>query len=533
MANIQRLYPHLVDKIAAGEVIERPASIVKELVENALDAGARFIKISIEEGGKKKIQIIDDGFGMTAEDVALCVERHATSKIKNEADLFSIHSFGFRGEALPSIAAVSHLTIDSKHREGNGVEGARVEVRGAETMLVRAVGCPLGTTVTVENLFFNTPARRKFLKSDTVESGHIQETVLRLALGSPNCGFELSIDGKRKLLAQATEDPLRRLQELLRKEWVNDWVLAEEKNPDLSLKTWLLNPRHTQSNNNDIYVYLNGRYLKDRVLLHAVTQGYYSCLMRGQYPAAVLYLQCNPAQVDVNVHPAKREVRFEKSSMVHDFVAGAIRKGLQKKIYTESSIPFVRGWKGGVGSNRPPPSNQLLSTLKNPISVIPAKAGIQNFQEIMDPDFRRDDVFRKTLSFSSLIPLAQYAQTYILCESPDGELVLIDQHAAHERIGYEQLKKQWEQKKVAMQRLLVPDLWEATPAQISIVEEYQKQFEEAGFEVEVFGEKTISIKAVPVLLMKMDIKKLLTEVVSEFSDMTVSKSIAASLDYVL
>ncbi|MDO8526966.1 MAG: DNA mismatch repair endonuclease MutL, partial [Deltaproteobacteria bacterium] len=358
MTRIHILPSALADKIAAGEVVERPASVVKELVENAIDAGATHIRVDINKAGRERIQVADNGSGMTLEEAQLSIQRHATSKIRDEVDLFCIRTLGFRGEALPSIAAVSHLILETKSKEASLPEGARVVVQGSEVMETQSVGCPVGTKVEARNLFYNTPARLKFLKSDGVELGHIEDTLVRLALSRTDCAFDFYVDGTKKLSAVVSKNPLQRIGDVLGKSFSEDLIEVCAENPDLQVTGWVVHPRQTASNANSIYFYLNGRFLKDRVLQHALSEGFGDFLMKGRYPKGVLYLRMNPSLFDVNVHPSKREVRFVNGQAVHQFVAKAVKKVLQQSIYssgetTQSAPPDLASEKTRLDLGRP------------------------------------------------------------------------------------------------------------------------------------------------------------------------------------
>ena len=474
MARIRILPSQLIDKIAAGEVVERPASVVKELVENAIDAGARQITIQIAKAGKELIRVSDDGCGMDAADCRLALERHATSKITDEKDLFAIATLGFRGEALPSIASVSQLTVETKTVAA--LSGTRVVLQGGAKIEEREAGCPQGTDIHVARLFYNTPARLKFLKSDGVELGHIEEVVVRLAIGSPEIGFKYCVDGKTKWTAEAAGDPVRRMTQLLPSQWAGDWLELHEENPQLTVRGWIAHPRLNLSQPNHSYFYLNGRFLKDRVLQHALQAGFDDYLMRGRYPVAVLYLKIDPSQVDVNVHPAKREVRFQNSGAVHDFIMRSVRKGLQVQLHgatppqVSSSIDSLSPCGRGLGRGEE----------SVPLPLTPSHQGRENLN-------LSQSVFFTPGHYQSLRVLGQLAQTYIVCESPQKELVLIDQHAAHERIGYDKLKKMMREQKGAVQHLLVPFTWEVTAKEAALIESRLDLLQQAGLEIEPFG----------------------------------------------
>ncbi|MBI4125388.1 MAG: DNA mismatch repair endonuclease MutL [Deltaproteobacteria bacterium] len=533
MSRIHILPPDLADKIAAGEVVERPASVVKELVENALDAGATFVRVAVEQAGKEKIEVSDNGCGMSLEEAKLAIQRHATSKISCLDDLFAIRTLGFRGEALPSIASVSHFVLETKSKREGALEGARVEVRGGEPVLARTAGCPVGARVVVDDLFYNTPARRKFLKSDAVEAGHIEDVLTRLALSRLDCGFGLVVDGKVKWLTPAAKEPLARLKVCLGGDFVEDAFATREAVPEFKLSGWLVHPRNSAANANGIYFFLNGRFLRDRVLQHALGQGYSDFLMKGQYPKGVLYLEIPPDQFDVNVHPTKREVRFVKPQVVHQFVAQAVRKAVQGKIYITGHGQWTMdsGPKTGPVPEIMDQAQRPQSPVPSPWSLVPGP-----WSTVSSP--------RSLLSTGSLTPslsvgpfaqlrvLGVIAQTYILCEATDGKLVLIDQHAAHERIGYEKLKKGPREKEAASQRLAFPLTWETGKKEAALLETHLGTLQEAGLDIEPFGGQSFAIRACPALIPEKKIPALLGEIAAELETLETSTALEKVRDHI-
>lgn len=532
MSSRIRILPQiLADKIAAGEVVERPASVVKELVENAIDAGAKNISVVVEGGGGRSIQVTDDGCGMTLEEVQLSVARHATSKLQTEADLFSIATLGFRGEALPSIAAVSRLTIESA---AAGSEGGRISIVGGELKESRVCGTSIGTRIRVMNLFFNTPARLKFLKSENVERGQIENSVTHLALSHPEIAFTYTAEGKQKLNSPVAADSKIRLRDCLGKTFVEDAFEVAENHPELSIHGWVIHPRQTAGNRNHIYLFLNGRFLKDPVLQHGLIQGYGDFLMKGRYPKGVLYLSIPFDQVDVNVHPSKREVRFRKPQVIHQFLSQVVRKALQQSVYgnqneiqgqVESSTfstaaPFYPAQPAFAGSSR----DQMFSS-GGSWSGFQKKHG-----ESMQP-WKLPQISEKPVdSFKSLRVIGVLAHSFILCESPENKLVLIDQHAAHEWIGYAKLKHHYRE---SVQQLLVPMTWEATPKQAALLQEHLAILNESGIEIEAFGGETFVVKGVPSLVAEKKIPEILEAIVAELEESEVSTSLQKTKDHVL
>ncbi|MBI5300367.1 MAG: DNA mismatch repair endonuclease MutL [Deltaproteobacteria bacterium] len=541
MSRIHILPQILADKIAAGEVVERPASVVKELVENALDAGAKHIRVDIRGAGRELIQVTDDGCGMTLEETKLSIQRHATSKIKEESDLFCIATLGFRGEALPSITAVSQLTLESKPQ--GVLEGSHVSVRGGELVEARAAGCPVGTKIAVSELFYNTPARLKFLKSDGVELGHISDTLIRLALSRwRDCGFDLYVDGVQKLSSVLTKDPLPRLKECLGKSFLEDLVFVREENPEIKLSGWISHPRQTSGSANAIYFYLNGRFLKDRVLQHALTAGFSDFLMKGRYPKAVLYLEMNPEEVDVNVHPTKREVRFVRPQAVHQFIERAVRKVVQKQIYASADSPaspfeefskFVIPAKAGIQPVLTVTGSPIKAFGDDKLTLEFSKNRIQQavgrfygFKQVATPLFSKS-------SFSDFRVLGSFANTYILCESADHKLVLVDQHAAHEKIGFEKLKRDVAARGTSSQRLLMPLTWEANPKQAAVLNLHLKELQNVGLEIEPFGGETFVVKEIPTLLADISIPDLLAKITEELETFEISVAVKTATELIL
>ncbi|MBI2092281.1 MAG: DNA mismatch repair endonuclease MutL, partial [Deltaproteobacteria bacterium] len=322
MAYIKILSDDLIGKIAAGEVVERPASVVKELVENSIDAGSKEIIIEIASGGRKRIAVIDDGFGMSPSDAKLSIQRHATSKISTADDLNKIKTMGFRGEALPSIAAVSKMTIETN--------GFKLVISGGTAIEEGDFGCPAGTRIVIDDLFFNTPARKKFLRSDKTEEGHIIDAISRLAMAFPPIRFKFISEGKEKLACLSVDNPEARLSEIFRNSLAESAVPFNETGDGISIHGFLGRPESSRQIAQGVYLFVNKRFVRDRLLNHAVLDGYRSLLPRGSYPFAVVFLEIDPERVDVNVHPTKQEVRFDNSGAVHNFVAMAVRKTMGK-----------------------------------------------------------------------------------------------------------------------------------------------------------------------------------------------------------
>ncbi|HPQ81939.1 MAG TPA: DNA mismatch repair endonuclease MutL, partial [bacterium] len=489
MGSIRELPAEVIEKIAAGEVVERPASVVRELVENSIDAGARSISCDLAEGGRQRITVSDDGAGMDAEDVARCVFRHATSKLAAADDLWKIRTMGFRGEALSAIGAVSRMTIESRPNRPEIIEGAKIEVEGGVSRGPVACGCAGGTRVVVSELFFNVPARLKFLKSPAVESGHAYAAFVSLALANPETRFELVSDGKKRFVSPAG-DLEGRVREILGKDAGRRMTKVEEEGGGLAISGWLSEGGRSQWR--DVHIFLNRRPVRDRMLMHALSAAFEGRIAHGEYPASVLWLDIDPSQVDVNVHPAKREVRFASPGAVHDFVVAACRKAL------------------AAASNAQ--KDAVLPNAKADPSLRLAASGACNSPAILSrgSEAARSFEFRRRketalgtgqpdlgVAHEKLRVIGQLGTTYVLCEEVGGTLVLIDQHAAHERIGFDCLRKSFAQGFVPQQVLLAPESVELEPKELAYLVERLDLIEKAGFEVEPFGGKTLLVKAVP------------------------------------
>lgn len=498
MGIIKVLPGDVVAKIAAGEVIERPASVVKELVDNAIDAGATSIEIDVVAGGKRSITVIDNGCGMDTEDAKHCVERHATSKITSDADLFAIRTMGFRGEALAAIASVTKFALETK--KAGELEGTLVNVEGGSLKEVRAAGCPEGTRVSVSELFFNVPARKKFLRSDPVEYGHIADTICSLALANSSVRFELSDEGKSRIRCHRTGDAKARIEDVLGSEIRDSLFEFEEKGDGIELHGFVVKKGPTRSTAKDLCFFVNGRPVKDRIIQHALMSGFETLLGRGEYPIAVLYLTVDPAIVDVNVHPTKREVRFANSAMIHDFVSSAVRKAVQSSSLRAPTN--VGAWQS------PRVANEIAS------SSATYSGGL----------------LAMTKEESGLRIIGQFGGAFIVCEGENGKLVVIDQHAAHERLGFERLKEQLAKGHVEVQRLLLPERLDLSPKEKAVIMEHIKAVETSGFETEDFGGNTIVIKAVPAILGDVSLKNIFEKMAEELSDFGSSGAVEQEID---
>ncbi len=515
-SRIHVLDSNLINQIAAGEVVERPASALKELLENALDAQATQIDIEIERGGIKRIVVSDNGQGMGEADVALALERHATSKITSLDDLMQVRSMGFRGEALPSIASVSRFNLTSRNTTDD--HGWRIRCQGGDTVAAPepAAHNP-GTRVEVESLFFNTPVRRKFLRKDTTEFRYLDEVVRRLALSRFDCGFSLQHNGRKVHdLKPAPSESLqdRRVSLLFGKDFLAASLRFNTQAGRLQLWGWLSLPTFSRSQRDMQYFFVNGRMVKDKTVAHAIRQAYADVLYHGRHPAFVLYLQIDPAEVDVNVHPAKQEVRFRDGRSVHDFVLRSLKEVLAKTQAgsVESSLPQ----RASIATT---PSYFHGQQQSVPLQV---NERIEAYKELHgDPAAQAPQPNAPTVAEGEAPPLGyalgQLHGVYILAQNEKG-LVMVDMHAAHERITYEALKETLAQQTQAAQPLLVPITLIVTEAEVRLLEEHSKLFRELGFDIESMGSDTLVLRSVPELLQKADLADLVRDVLSDLAE---------------
>ena len=541
---IQVLPEDLCNKIAAGEVVERPSSVVKELLENSLDAGAGDILVELESGGKKLIRVSDNGAGMNRQDAFLSLERHATSKIRSASDLFALSTLGFRGEALASICSVSRFRLKTCAND-QGL-GQQIYAEGGTIRSAEEVGLPRGTVVEVRNLFFNLPARQKFLRQEQTELSHAADVVTKLALANPAVSFRLRHNGRVLLDLRREKGVRERVAALLGRSLLKDLLEVEQTaGTDLEVGGLISQPQLNRSAASHIYTFINGRYIRDRVVQHAVMDGYRQLLMKGRYPVVILFLQIDPGQVDVNVHPTKHEVRFREQALVHDFIVQSIRQTLRPAAWIgggNATVPLPQ-----PSPDYPSPANPSarLSAVNEPgqnyqarlpmaspgTSNPPMTLGIEKYQELTQarPELKTD---RVAGFFSSLQILGQYHQSYLLCQDGD-DLILIDQHAAHERIGFEKLRKGYLAGAVASQSLLFPEILELDFRSASALTDHLAELARLGFELEPFGGKSFALKRVPQLLSKANIRQLLIDVALELERVGRSAQVEESIEEVL
>lgn len=523
-SRIRQLDRDLVNKIAAGEVVERPASVVKELVENSLDAEASEVEVALEDGGKKLIRVTDDGRGISMQDLPLAFASHATSKIVQADDLFKIETLGFRGEALASIASVSHCRAAS--RERGTMEGAEIECDAGRLGEPKVFGAREGTIIEVRDLFFNTPARLKFLRSTATELRHIIEMINRLALPHPAVAFNLVHNGRRVLAYQACESFRERLAQAFGPE-VGDRLAPVRSETAAMTVSGFISPPGEGTPTSTQYIFLNGRYIRDRALQRAVSEAYRSRMMRGKFPAVFLNILIDPARVDVNVHPTKVEVRFRDSGAVFAQTMTALEKALRTSGGTlpKADVPEDRP----VEEKRQEDIRQAVveffqksaKTERQAFSAPPFRAGGAQAEKSerptgspVAPTTSNVETARTASAMPKTRNIAQFHDSYIIEEVPGG-FRLIDQHALHERILYEELLRRVRESSTPRQKLLIPEIVDLTPEQYLLAMELRESLLKMGVEVESFGERTIAIHAVPHLASKVHPRELLMEMLAE------------------
>ena len=525
MAPIRKLSAFVANQIAAGEVVERPASIVKELVENSLDADARSVRVAIEQGGVKRIVVQDDGAGMSADDLPLAVSRFATSKIADAGDLEHVATMGFRGEALASIASVARLAITaSTGRDA----GATLVVAGGEEVKQAPAPHPAGTTVEVSDLFYNTPVRRKFLKSDRTEAGHVSDVFRRLALAHEQVAFELKHGTRLIERLPGTPDARERVGKVMGEDFLAQAIRVDATGPgDARLHGWVGHPTHSRAQASGQFFFVNGRAVKDKLVGHAVRQAYRDVLFHGRHPVFVLFLALDPASIDVNVHPTKHEIRFRDARRVHDFVFGALHRLLREE---------RPGAEAGGGSEPAP--------VRYPIGEGRGRPGAQtsmSLAELMAAERRGAPTLREKptsppVEEGDMPPLGyalgQLHGVYVLSQNQEG-LVVVDMHAAHERITYEKLKADYHGGSVVAQRLLVPVSFDATPREADLAETHADALAAFGLVLERQGPSSLVVREVPALLANADAEGLARDLLGEIAEFGTSDAIRARCDELL
>jgi len=586
MGRIHVLSEHVANKIAAGEVVERPASVVKELLENSLDAGAKRVRVNVEAGGRKLIQVIDDGCGMVHDDAMLAFERHATSKIRSADDLLNIATLGFRGEALPSIASVSRLRLETHAAED--AAGAVIEIAGGKILTVEEAGLPLGTSISVRDLFFNIPARRKFLKAEPTELSHIASLVTHYALAHPEMHWELHSATNAMLIAPPVADHAQRIYQVFGKDTLDQLIplsallplirvglpqpppwrrqaqdeeaVAPQEPGEVRLHGFISRPEIQKLNRNSIFIFVNGRLIRDRVVQHALTEAYRNIIPPTVYPVVLLFLEMPFTEVDVNVHPSKTEVRFRQSSVLHEFIRDSVRAALMKarpvpafmaEIHAQpTASPSLSPSRSQLSNADPlqvtdadatfalraqelPPMTGALQFGNDGIAVganaaVPvARFGPQAFANLAptaavtipdngcSPALPEDEAPVSLESLATLKPLGQVRESFILAVNPQG-LWIIDQHVAHERVLFEKILRQRMANSPERQQMLMPLLVELTPSQMAVFAEISDELNHNGFEVEPFGTRTIAVKTTAAGVSPADVEHLLHEILEQF-----------------
>jgi DNA mismatch repair protein MutL len=533
---IHILPEQLCNKIAAGEVVERPSSVIKELLENALDAGATEIRIELQGGGKRLISVTDNGCGMARDDLLLCLERHATSKIRADEDLFSLKTLGFRGEALPAIASVSRMRLESRSADSD--EGWQLQAEGGTIRRVEAAGLPVGTRAEVRDLFFNTPARRKFLRRDETELGHIGDIVTRQALSRPDVHFSLLHNGRTLIEVFRHPDLRSRIGGLLGLPLLRDLLAVDAEGPQgMALRGYLGQPAVHRSSTDALHTYINGRSIRDRLVQHAILTGYRSLLEKGRYPITVLFLEIDPALVDVNVHPTKHEIRFREPGPVHDFLAEAVRSVLRPSAWLAAREAASMGEAPAAEQHRRPAGAAVAvgGQVQEALSSYARRSGLlsETATSVSVPlQACSDDSLPRPGVFSPMEILGQFHRSYILCQ--DGaDLVLIDQHAAHERIAFEQLRSQFSSGRLESQTLLLPVVLDVDFRMADALHQHLDSLAALGFGIEPFGPRSLVIKAIPQLLVHCDAQQLLLDVATDLVSLSRSGRVEETMDGLL
>jgi len=540
---IVQLAPHLVNQIAAGEVVERPASVVKELLENSLDAGASRIELDIEKGGIGLCRVRDNGTGIRRDELALALTRHATSKITSLEDLEQIGSLGFRGEALPSIASVSRLRLVSCYRDAGA--GWSLESDGGETVAAMPAPHPTGTSVEVRDLFYNTPARRRFLKTERTEFGHIQRVAEKIALSRFSAALRLTHNDRQVLDLPAADSRAGqedRIARICGQAFMENALYVEREVEDMHVRGWIARPTFSRSQPDLQHIFVNGRAVRDKVMVHAVRAGYRDVLHHGRYPAFVLYLDMDPTRVDVNAHPAKLEVRFRDSRAVHDFVRHAIEAALAET--RAGAIESVTAESDTLQSGRSPARFSTMGLANGPqrsqtgLPLRPSMAAVRDelasYGDLMMSEgvTATDDAAE-----SSEMPPLGYAVAhlhgvYILAQNRDG-LVIVDAHAAHERVTYERLKRSARSTGVPSQPLLIPQQVSVTEKEADLAEHYQSVITQLGLAIDRSGPDLLTVRAVPSLLGTVDPVLLLRDLLADLATGGATDRIDEQIDELL
>lgn len=544
LRRIKQLPIQLANQIAAGEVVARPASVVKELLENSIDAGATQIQVMLEQGGVRSIKISDDGCGICRDDLPLAISRHATSKVYDLAELEALLSMGFRGEALASIASVSRLQITTKHQD-EAHAWSLVAEGGEQAIALKPAALAKGTCVEVHDLFFNTPARRKFLKKERTEYSHIEQVVKAAALSHFGISFHLSHQGKetfRTHAASTQAEKEMRIIQVLGQAFVENALYMEKASTGLHLHGWIGLPTFSRAQADQQFFFVNGRVVKDRMVAHAIRQAYQDVLYHGAHPVFVLFFDCEPGMVDVNVHPTKDEVRFRESRLVHDFIYRSLHHGLREARPTAERVMPPSADKASPAMDA---CSLTLSQASQPIwpkqqaFSLKAQEQIGAYQTLAADStvaqvalVSEETNTLPDASYPLGFALAQLQGIYILAQNTQG-LVIVDMHAAHERVTYERMKVAWQQDKLASQALLVPVTMTIEGWAADVVEAYQDIIAHAGFNVSCIGDAQLVVRAVPALVKTPNIEGLVNALLRELSNYGSAEKVSLELDRLL
>ena len=532
---IRQLDETAINQIAAGEVVERPASAIKELVENAIDAGASRIDVDYADGGKRLIQVTDNGCGIASEDLALAMSRHATSKIDG-SDLLNIQSFGFRGEALPSLGAVGKLTLTSRTATGSGAE---LQVMGGQLSPVRPAAMQPGTRATLRDLFYATPARLKFLRSDRAEAQAIADVVKRLAMAEPAIAFSLrdTVTDRMVFQVQAEQGDMfsalrGRLGQIMGRDFVDNAIAVDAEREGINLTGFAGLPTYSRGAAVAQYLFVNGRPVRDKLLLGALRGAYADFLSRDRHPAVALFVECDPTLVDVNVHPAKSEVRFREPAMVRGLIVSGLRHALAEAGHRASTTVS----SAALGAFTPEPTGQPRVYQMDRPRNAPGYSGLAETATMFEPqpsarveeDAPQVEAQHRPLGAAR----AQLHENYILSQTEDG-LVIVDAHAAHERLVYEKLKAQMANTGVGAQALLIPEVISLSEGDMALLMEQNATLSQMGLSIEPFGQGAVAVQSVPALLGHVDVQRLVLDIVDELSDGGTQQSLQAQLDAIL
>ncbi len=562
---ISLLDEHTANRIAAGEVVERPASVVKELVENSIDAGATMVTVTLEEGGKELIKVTDNGCGMTREDAVLSLQRHATSKIRDADDLDSISTLGFRGEALPSMASVSVMEIvtccgggiagsDTSAGQEAGADGVRVEIEAGTITNLESVGAPQGTTIAVRKLFFNTPARLKFLKTAQTELGHITDLIGRFAMAYPSIHFRLVHNSREVLSSPATGKPLNSITQVLGKDIAKQLSPISFETPAMRVSGFISNASLTRINRTYQIFFVNGRPVRSKSMTHAVDQAYRGLLQPGRYPVAIVFVDVTPELVDVNVHPTKAEVKFSSEQEVHS----AVHRAVNAALMAGAAAPTITG----VPTQRPaqplalapdPPQYRQGTFIERP-NVVDLKLFQEALAQRREATGDQADPFVwergvgvpveespvpeadfdaiRTVALHGVKVIGQARNTYIVAQCDDGVLI-IDQHVAHERVLFDRMLETDDARRPAVQGLVIPITLSLSAKEAAIVGQRIDQLHQAGFELEPFGGDTYMVRGAPASIKPADAEAVLRDMITELVDLSVTKHLLVKAEQVL